>query len=352
MTSKECWRSERPVRPEVKPRTERNFLSSYVPPVIATQAAMMHYRGQKSMHQKREERLQSKRVHEGNVTTGHVNTNEAMLHKSGLRGRKLTIFYVILFIIAILVVLNFVLTILILSVHRLTYNGLPSLYLRTDGSVIFPKDARFFDAWIGKFIGSYAGENLTVSNTANEQVRISVGMYDDSTRTHVILNGAPSSAVEFRNVLTVQHNGNWLARFDDVMNVRKLNVSKSVRKVPVESANTTLGVTSRSVRWNGPILNLTSDEHLLARRANAISVLTSNASLTAPAGNITVASQSTLITGRTGFTLKGLPEADASSADSPKGFKLCACLSAANVATFYRVPASAKGCMTAKDPCV
>ena len=41
MTSKECWRSERPVRPEVKPRTERNFLSSYVPPVIATQAAMM-----------------------------------------------------------------------------------------------------------------------------------------------------------------------------------------------------------------------------------------------------------------------------------------------------------------------
>ena len=60
------------------------------------------------MHQKREERLQSKRVHEGNVTTGHVNTNEAMLHKSGIRGRKLTIFYVILFIIAILVVLNFV----------------------------------------------------------------------------------------------------------------------------------------------------------------------------------------------------------------------------------------------------
>lgn len=66
-----------------------------------------------SMREKLVEKQKATDEHESNFTAGRVNVRERYLHRTGIRGRKSWIFYAVLYILALLVIVN-----IVVSVHR------------------------------------------------------------------------------------------------------------------------------------------------------------------------------------------------------------------------------------------
>eukprot|EP00118_Oscarella_pearsei_P006863 m.31985 g.31985 ORF g.31985 m.31985 type:complete len:312 (+) comp31584_c0_seq1:220-1155(+) len=308
---------------------------------------MLTHRGAKSMRQKRDEHLEAKRAHEGNVTTGHVNTNEEMLRKSGLRGRKSRAFYIILAIIAFLVFANLLMTAMILGVLRIEASGIPTLHLGTKDTVVFRKSATLFDVWIDKFVGAYANETLSVNSSDGSQLRALVGMIDGKRKGVIIAN----QSVEFRNSFTVQSNQAVLAKFDETQ--------AEFNKLTLLQPFTLSTLTAKRVFSDASSgLTFSSDKHVRATATEIVSVRSTNASFSAGNNSITVdTDKSITLTGKKdGVKMSGLPSNDG-SAGNGTGFKLCACVSndassGVRIAQFYKVKASKSGCKTDRDPCV
>ncbi|XP_013416495.1 beta-sarcoglycan-like [Lingula anatina] len=88
----------------------------------------------------RDKSLLKRRVnkeHSSNFRAGYVHVNEEHLHKTGLRGRKRYVFYAFLILLLLMVLGNLVVTIVILSLLRISHTGIagmefisPSLVLR------------------------------------------------------------------------------------------------------------------------------------------------------------------------------------------------------------------------------
>lgn len=87
------------------------------------------------MREKLVEKQKATDEHESNFTAGRVNVRERYLHRTGIRGRKSWIFYAVLYILALLVIVN-----IVVSVHRLENQMIVFYCYKRDGYASKLKD--------------------------------------------------------------------------------------------------------------------------------------------------------------------------------------------------------------------
>eukprot|EP00058_Branchiostoma_floridae_P012869 XP_002598357.1 hypothetical protein BRAFLDRAFT_276577 [Branchiostoma floridae] len=134
-----------------------------------------------SMRQKSMERKRVNKEHNSNFRAGYVPIDEDRLHKTGIRGRKLTLGIILIVILFILVVINFILTVLLLHVLVIDHNGMETLDFMDDGTLRFKYggdmgNVRPLDSKMGGFGNQdfeLTGDNQPVvaQNRITDQIR-------------------------------------------------------------------------------------------------------------------------------------------------------------------------------------
>ncbi|PFX27242.1 Beta-sarcoglycan [Stylophora pistillata] len=90
-----------------------------------------------SMREKLVEKQKATDEHESNFTAGRVNVRERYLHRTGIRGRKSWIFYAVLYILALIVIVNIVMLAILYHVLQMSKDGMKCLSFFENDNVRF-----------------------------------------------------------------------------------------------------------------------------------------------------------------------------------------------------------------------
>ncbi|CAM1302828.1 SGCB (predicted) [Pycnogonum litorale] len=131
-----------------------------------------------SMREKSMLKREINKQHNSNFKAGYVPINEPHLHKTGLRGRKSVIFYLIVILLFLIALLNLVVTLMMLSILKLGY-GMQSMEFIPNGFLLkFLEKADLGRITISDgIVGSFSGQNMTIVGH-NQAVKL-VGSGDD-----------------------------------------------------------------------------------------------------------------------------------------------------------------------------
>lgn len=120
------------------------------------------------MLEKSLERRRVNKEHNSNFRAGHVAVHEAHLHKTGLRGRKGYLAVCFLLCLALVAVINFVLTLWILHVVQINRHGSGILAFLSDGTVRFQIPSYLGLVHLsgeGSFVGGFKDHNIELSSS-------------------------------------------------------------------------------------------------------------------------------------------------------------------------------------------
>ncbi|XP_071487253.1 beta-sarcoglycan-like [Diadema antillarum] len=117
-----------------------------------------------SMLDKSLERRRVNKEHNSNFRAGYVAVHEEHLHKTGLRGRKRFLAYLLLFLIYVVVIANLVLTVLIVLALRIDQTGSDVLEFVDGGDIQYKEDVQAEKVLtdLGEF-GGYRGQDLEIN---------------------------------------------------------------------------------------------------------------------------------------------------------------------------------------------
>lgn len=84
-------------------------------------------RSRTSMRDKLVEKQKAVDEHESNFTAGRINVRERYLHRTGIRGRKSWIFFCVLYLLALVVIVNLVMLVILYNVLQIDKDGMKCL---------------------------------------------------------------------------------------------------------------------------------------------------------------------------------------------------------------------------------
>nr|XP_006825800.1 PREDICTED: beta-sarcoglycan-like [Saccoglossus kowalevskii] len=114
-----------------------------------------------SMREKSLDRRKINKEHNSNFRAGYVHVYEEHLHKTGLRGRKRYLAYILLAILFLIVIANFIITIMILCVLQIDHTGMETLEFMPSGLLRFVYGGDMGSIHpIDSTIGSYVSQDL------------------------------------------------------------------------------------------------------------------------------------------------------------------------------------------------
>jgi beta-sarcoglycan len=160
------------------------------------------------MLRKRADRRAAKHRHQDDIVfeSGHaIYTDELRLHRSGIRGRKSVVLAIAFGIVFVLAIGNLVITAMLISVLRMTPEGVPSLHIGSEGLLAFRKRTEFGTVFVNKFLGSFKGDNLSVES--NHELGMSVGMGNESSRSKFVVRPNQVSVEPLGTFRVISKNG-------------------------------------------------------------------------------------------------------------------------------------------------
>lgn len=209
-----------------------------------------------SMREKLVEKQKATDEHESNFTAGRVNVRERYLHRTGIRGRKSWIFYAVLYILALIVIVNIVMLAILYHVLQMSKDGMKCLSFFENDNVRFHciSDLDSVNLYANQ-TGTFKDHNLVI----------------DSDDEKVIFHGGPTTAAAQMHVgadITEIHAKHGFRFVDPYEKKTILNLNGSVWYVNPASINafTVAGdalVTHRVVSNEDQNLMLTSEQEIL-----------------------------------------------------------------------------------------
>ncbi|KAK2165402.1 hypothetical protein NP493_1367g01021 [Ridgeia piscesae] len=282
-----------------------------------------------SMREKSQLKQRINKEHNSNFRAGYVHVEEEQLHKTGIRGRKIYFFYVVICLLFLAIIVNILLTVVLLSVLRIDRHGMRSLEF--DGSLLrFKQDADMGNVYLYEStIGGLPDQDLVVSAPSKSSIQLHAGVYNGSTVS------IQSGRTEIRSEqgFTVIDPATGSAIFSTNFSKRS-RFPKNVSILDVKRA-TTSRITSDIDRD----LRLETQGSLLLRGSEGTTIDGKTVSLRGR-GDINLTTAETLelssITGRMFLDqIRHLPISSLHD-DAVNTFKLCVC---ANTGQLFLVPA-------------
>lgn len=134
-----------------------------------------------SMREKGQLKRRINKEHNSNFRAGYVHVDEEQLHKTGIRGRKIYFFYVVIFLLFLTIIVNILLTVVLLSVLRIDRHGMRSLEFA--GSLLrFKQDADMGNVYLYEStVGGLPDRNLIISAPSKSKIQLHAGVYNGST---------------------------------------------------------------------------------------------------------------------------------------------------------------------------
>lgn len=208
-----------------------------------------------SMREKLVEKQKATDEHESNFTAGRVNVRERYLHRTGIRGRKSWIFYAVLYILALLVIVNIVMLAILYHVLQMNKDGMKCLSFFENDDVRFHCESDMDSVSLYKNqAGTFKDHNLVI----------------DSDDKKITFHGGPTTASAQMHVgadMTEIHAKRGFRFVDPYEKKTILNLNGSVWYVNPASINafTVAGdalVTHRVVSNEDQNLTLTSEKSI------------------------------------------------------------------------------------------
>lgn len=273
-----------------------------------------------SMLDKSLERRRVNKEHNSNFRAGYVAVHEEHLHKTGLRGRKRFLAYLLLFVIYAVVIANLVLTVLIILALRIDQNGSEVIEYLRGGGVRYKTEVRaqMVLSDVGEF-GGYRGQDLEIHGDGQPVVL-----------QHMMGNGAQ---VEFDGGNTTLRSQEGLHVIDPTTGNTIFHTANNSGIPPptgMKQLATTQVVTSKVMPSTGENLRIKADETI---------VIQGKEGLSASAKNIDLSGQNILLSALDTLSLEGGPssggiyinttllprKSTARTRSSGTGYTLCVC---------------------------
>lgn len=295
-----------------------------------------------SMREKLVEKQKAVDEHESNFTAGRVNVHERYLHRTGIRGRKSWIFFAVLYILALIMLVNLVMLGVLCYILQISKDGMKCLSFFDNKMVRWPCSSDMNSVTLYKNqAGTFKDHNLVIETDENK----------------VIFHGGPSTkSAEMHlgpdKTEILAKNG---FRFVDPYEKKTiLNLNGSVWHVKPESvkASTVSGdsmVTHRVVSDENQDLTVSSKKGISVEGHEGVFFDGKMLQFDAKQ-NVNISSSSEIVfDGKDGVDIVGLPVSQSGSPTS-NVYKLCACL---NTGELFRVVvnSSSSTCYTANNVC-
>ncbi|XP_077984389.1 beta-sarcoglycan-like [Glandiceps talaboti] len=211
----------------------------------------------RSMREKSLERRRVNKEHNSNFRAGFVHIYEEQLHKTGLRGRKRYLAYVFLFLLSLVVIANFIITIMILCVLRIGHTGMETLDFMPSGLLRFVYGGDMGTVYpIDSMIGGYVSQDLELyGDTQPIEMQHQINSKTKGASVSVANNGTKVVANNM-HIINPHTNKNIFSteysNFRVPEQVKNLNVQKMVTSMVTGGSDDDLTVIADrlSVRGN------------------------------------------------------------------------------------------------------
>ncbi|KAI0216398.1 Beta-sarcoglycan [Lamellibrachia satsuma] len=134
-----------------------------------------------SMREKGQLKRRINKEHNSNFRAGYVHIDEEQLHKTGIRGRKIYFFYMVIFLLFLAIIVNILITVVLLSVLRIDRHGMKSMEF-VGPLLRFTEDADMGDVNLYEStVGGLADRDLVLSAPHKSKIQLHAGIYNGST---------------------------------------------------------------------------------------------------------------------------------------------------------------------------
>ncbi|XP_070554460.1 beta-sarcoglycan-like [Ptychodera flava] len=309
-----------------------------------------HTSMRRSMREKSLERRRINKEHNSNFRAGYVHIYEEHLHKTGLRGRKRYLAYILLVLLFLVVIANFIITIVILCVLRIDHTGMETLDFMPSGLLRFVYGGDMGSVHtIDSKIGGYVAQDLELNgDTQPITMQQKIGsllqgasVSIDGERTKVVAQNMYVRNPETRqNIFDTAYNEDYTMPRD----VKNLNVRRAVTSMVTGGSESDLTISAGSVFVRG-----NEGVHLDGKSVN----------ITADSGIIlqTYMNETVIMDGKSGIqlVLSELPVVHGNVAkdDNIDTYKLCVCMPSGRLFRVATPPGEKYGCSKINDvnPC-
>ncbi|CAH1777576.1 unnamed protein product, partial [Owenia fusiformis] len=297
----------------------------------------------------REKSLIKRRVnkeHNSNFRAGYVHINEENLHKTGVRGRKRFVIYILMVLMAIVVLANFIVTVIVFVSLKIDGNGMRYLEFTPPGVLLRFIGESHFDTVVPLEESRVAGlykEALDISGINGQNVTLS--SQGESSSSVTVGNGVTTIKVDNSFQVTDPQTGKTIFKAgkdgvtypDDINHISMDEVTTDRVASPID----------QDLKIQGENVILQGNEGIFGE---ARSILFRASS---PTSNITFGSSTsgkTILDGKEGVTLtkvKSLPSSTIGSTGAAT-YRLCVCYPSGHL---YGVPNGSRCSDIIENPC-
>ncbi|XP_032239001.2 beta-sarcoglycan isoform X1 [Nematostella vectensis] len=149
-----------------------------------------HSSSRASMREKLVEKKKANQEHESNFNAGRVNVQERHLHRTGIRGRKIWCFLAVLYLLALMCIINLIILSIMYSVLQIKTDGMKSLSFFENGMLRWTKksDLEIVTAYKHE-IGGFRDQSLDIESQG-KKIILHGGPTTNSPQVHVNSDGS------------------------------------------------------------------------------------------------------------------------------------------------------------------